>query len=401
MEGLDFNNILSAGEVDTLFQEPEDTTEEETSAEKGSKAPDEHGDTGNKTTETDSGELFGGLEEEPEKKEEKEPEQSESVGSGKETEGEGDSSTDGSGGSSPNENLYSSMADALAEDGVFPNLDEETVRNATDAESLSDLFEQEVLARLDDKTRRVAKALENGIEPTDVRKYENTLDFIHSIKESDLNEESEKGEQLRRNLIYQDYINKGYSAERAQKLTQRSLDNGTDVEDAKDALQGNLEFFQKAYDNLLQEAEQEAQAAKAERKKQTEKLKDGIMKDKSVMGDMDISLDMRRKTFDNITKPVYRDPETGEYLTALQKYESEHRADFLKYAGLFYTLTNGFKDFKSFTKGQVKTEVRKGLRELEAKLSNTKRSSDGSLKMVSTVKDDPESYFGDGFRLDI
>lgn len=69
--------------------------------------------------------------------------------------------------------------------------------------------------------------------------------------------------------------------------------------------------------------------------------------------------------------------------------------------GLFYTLTNGFKDFNSFTKGKVRKEVRKGLRELEHTLNNTSRSSDGTLKMVTNAKDDPYSYIGKGVRLDI
>jgi len=116
---------------------------------------------------------------------------------------------------------------------------------------------------------------------------------------------------------------------------------------------------------------------------------------------MEISSDLRKKAFDNIAKPIYKDPETGEYLTALQKYEMEHRGDFLKYAGLIFTLTDGFKDFESFTKGKVKKEVRKGLRELEQTLNNTRRATDGSLRMVSGVNDDPESFISKGMKLDL
>ena len=125
------------------------------------------------------------------------------------------------------------------------------------------------------------------------------------------------------------------------------------------------------------------------------------MEDKQLMGDMEISKDVRKKVFDTISRPVYKDPETGEYLTALQKYEMENHADFLKYVGLFMTLTNGFTDFKSFAKAEVKKEMRKGLRELEQTLNNTKRSSDGSLKMVTSATEDPDSYLGAGFKFDL
>ena len=114
---------------------------------------------------------------------------------------------------------------------------------------------------------------------------------------------------------------------------------------------------------------------------------------------MDISQDLRKKAFECISKPVYKDPETGEYLTAIQRYEQEHPVEFIKYIGLFMTLTNNFKDFESFTKGKVKKEVRKGMRALEQTLNNTRRNSDGSLRMVTKANEDPESIIPSGFKL--
>ena len=140
---------------------------------------------------------------------------------------------------------------------------------------------------------------------------------------------------------------------------------------------------------------------KANRQAEAEKLKESIMKDKQLFGDIELSNDIRKKAFDTISRPVYKDTETGRYMTALQKYEMENRADFLKYTGLIYTLTNGFKDFDSFTKGKVKREVNKGLRELEQTLNSTRRNSNGSLKMVTSAKEDPESFIGRGLSLDI
>ena len=396
MEALGFDNIMGAEEIDSLFSDSEETLPGETGEEKGEKQvedakdPEENSDTTDKeTTEVDPEDLFG---EDGEGK-------PESVGSGKETEGKGDSSTEDGGGTSP-KNFYSSIANAMAEDGIFPNLDEEALSKVVDAETLSEAIEAEIKARYDEGQQRVLNALKNGVEPTAINNYENTLNYLASIKDSDLMAENEKGEQLRSRLIYRDFINKGMSPEKAQKLTQRSIDAGTDVEDAKEALQSNKEFFQDAYDQLLKEAEANAEAEKAERKKQQEKLKDSILKDKTIMGDMEIGQDLRKRVYDNITKPVYRDPETGEYLTAIQKYELEHKAEFLKFAGLFFTLTDGFKDFKSFIKGEVRKEKKKGLRELEQVLSNTRRDANGNLKLVTTQKDDPESFM-DGFKLDI
>ena len=393
MEGLSLNNILGEQEIDTLFTTPEEEAQEETvSQEEDTQLRD---DTEPQEKKEESDNTADAVDpDEPQSK------QQESVGSeskeGKEKE---DTTTDNDSGTSPN-NFYSSIANAMAVDGIFPNLTEDVIKGATDAEAFSDLIEKEVNARLDDKQQRISKALENGVEPTDIKRYENTLNYIASITDSQISEEGERGEQLRRNLIYQDFINKGMAPDKAQKLTERSIDAGNDIDDAKDALQSNKEYFSDAYNSLLKDAEEKAEAARQERAKQATKLKEDILKGKQLMGDMEISSDVRKKVFDNITRPVYKDPETGEYMTAIQKYEMEHRADFLKYAGLMYTLTNGFKDFDGFVKGKVKKEVRKGLKELEHTLNNTSRDQNGNLRMVTSRKEDPNSYLGKDFKLD-
>lgn len=397
MEALSFDNILGENEIETLFVDPEDnevvdeptkTEEEEVIDTPDSK--DDKPKEKNKTTEVvDPETLF-------------EEETPESVGSGKDKEGKEDTVTDkGSDGTSPNDNFYSSIANALAVDGIFPNLDDETVKKAVDAETFSDLIEAEVNARFDEKQQRISKALENGVEPTDIKKYESTLDYINKITDADIAEESEKGEQLRYNLIYQDFLNKGMSADKAKKYTDRTINAGTDVEDAKEALQSNKEYFSGEYNRLLQEAQQQADEDKAERSKQAKQLQTSLLKDKNLFGDMEISNDVRKKAFETVSKPVYRDPETGDYLTALQKYEIEHRADFLKYTGLIFAMTNGFKDFDSFAKGKVKKEMRKGLRDLEKTLNNTSRSKDGNLKMITNQREDPDSFISKGMKLDL
>lgn len=394
MEGLSFDNIMGEQEIETLFTDPEEDTSPETPEEKEKEPSDAEGENkeNNNTTEVvDPESLF----------EDEGKETPESVGSGKDNkEGKEDTAPgEDSDGTSP-DNFYSSIANALAVDGIFPNLDEETVKKAVDAETFSDLIEQEIQARLDEKQQRVSKALENGVEPTDIKKYEGTLNYINTITDAALAEESEKGEQLRYNLIYQDFINKGMSPEKAKKYTDRTVDAGTDVEDAKEALQSNKEFFTNAYNNLLNDAQQKADEEKAERTKQAKQLETSLMKDKQLLGDMEIDNGIRKKAFELISKPVYKDPETGQYMTALQKYEMEHRSDFLKYTGLVFAMTNGFKDFDSFAKGKVKKEVRKGLKELEQKLNNTRRNSDGSLKMVTNQREDPDSFISKGMRLD-
>lgn len=386
-EELSLDNILGAEEVENLFVEDGETQDTPPANGEPPKKEEEPGKDEEETTEVvDVDNLF--------------TDTPESVGSGKENTEEKEDTTPKGDGTSP-KNFYSSIAKALKEEGIFPDLDDDGLSKVKDPEDFRNLIDQQIKAGLDERQKRIDEALNAGVEPTEIRKYENTISFLDSIKEENISDEGDKGEKLRKDLIYQDFINRGYSKERATREVQKSFNAGTDIDDAKEALKSNIDFFRDKYDELVNDAKSEAEQEERERKEQAEKLKSSILNDKDVFGDLSVDESTRKKIYDNIAKPVYKDPETGEYFTAIQKYEMENRTDFLKNIGLLFTLTDGFKNLDGLVKGKVKKEVKKGLRELEHTLNNTARTSDGNLKFVSGVDEDPESFIGKGWNLDV
>lgn len=387
MEELSLDNILGAEEIENLFVEDGETQDTPPANGEPPKKEEEPSNDKEETTEVvDVDNLF--------------TDTPESVGSGKENTEEKEDTTPKGNGTSP-KNFYSSIAKALKEEGIFPDLEDESLTKVKDPEDFRDLIDQQIKAGLDERQRRIDEALNAGVEPTEIRKYENTINFLGSIKEENISDEGDKGEKLRKDLIYQDFINRGYSKERAAREVQKSFNAGTDIDDAKEALKSNIDYFKDKYDELVNDAKSEVEQEEKERKEQAEKLKSSILNDKDVFGDLSIDKSTRQKVYDNIAKPVYKDPETGEYFTAIQKYEMENRTDFLKNIGLLFTLTDGFKNLDGLVKGKVKKEVKKGLRELEYTLNNTARTSDGNLKFVSGVDEDPESFIGKGWNLDV
>ena len=386
-EELSLDNILGAEEIENLFVEDDETQDTPPANGEPPKKEEEPSKDKEETTEVvDVDNLF--------------TDTPESVGSGKENTEEKEDTTPKGDGTSP-KNFYSSIAKALKEEGIFPDLDDDGLSKVKDPEDFRDLIDQQIKAGLDERQKRIDEALNAGVEPTEIRKYENTINFLDSIKEENISDEGDKGEKLRKDLIYQDFINRGYSKERATREVQKSFNAGTDIDDAKEALKSNIDFFRDKYDELVNNARSEAEEEERKRKEQAEKLKSSILNDKDVFGDLSVDKSTRQKIYDNIAKPVYKDPETGEYFTAIQKYEMENRTDFLKNIGLLFTLTDGFKNLDGLVKGKVKKEVKKGLRELEHTLNNTARTSDGNLKFVSGVDEDPESFIGKGWNLDV
>lgn len=376
-EELTLDNLLSSDEIENLFV---DNETQETPPETSEEKPDETGNEQekNETTEVDVDSLFT---------------TPEGVGSEDNKEEKEDTNPQGNG-SSPKNDFFSSTAMAFAEEGIFPDLDIEEVKKVTSAEDFKALMEKQMKAGLDDMQKRVTAAIEVGVEDSEIKRYENTFKYLDSLDDDAISDESEKGETLRKQLIYQDYINKGFSKERAAKAVDRSFAGGNDIEDAKEALKSNKDFFKSEYENLIEEAKAEQEKFENERKEQARKLKESILEDKKVFGEIEVDKATRQKVFDNISKPIHKDPETGEWLTAIQKYEMEHKTEFLKNLGLIFTLTDGFKNLDGLVKGKVRKEVKKGLAELEHTLNNTARTSGGALKFASGVDSDPESFIG-------
>lgn len=375
MEELDLDNILSGDEIVTLFEEPpKKEPKEEPKEEKKEETTDFDEDNPFRTS------------------------QKESVGSEDEDiQGKEDTDDKGISSSPKNKNFYSSITDALVVDGIFPDLDKETIQNVKTPEDFQKIIEEQINARFTEKEKRINEALNNKVEPSVVQQYESTIDYLNNINDDSLSAEDEEGENLRRQLIYNDYLNRGFSKTRAEKMVNDAIENGTDIDDAKDALQGVKDFYNNKYKEILDSAKENEEKLAEERTKQSENLKKSIMEDKNLYGDVDVDKATRTKIYDFITKPVHKDS-NGNYMTALQKYQSENTIEAMKNFAICYTLTNGFKDWSKLGSKQAKKEVKKGLANLEKVINSTSRNNDGSLGFVSF---DESSYLGQGMQLDI
>lgn len=366
-------SFLTSDEIDNLFMEGEGEEPVKGSQEEPSGPEEKAEETKTETTEIDPDTLF--------------EEQSESVGSDEEdVQGKKENTSATKSSTSPN-NIFSSIATAMVDGGVTPDLDASKV---TDAESLRAELDKYVSGLLDERQRRIEEALNNGVEADTIKSYENTINQLNSISEDYI--EDENNEEFRKRLIYQDFINKGYSKEEAEEEVEEILNAGTDIRKAKRALTNMKDFYRNQYQQIREEAKAQTAKEQEELKKNVENLKKEMLDNNTAFGDFEISKENRQKAFDAITKPVWKDPETGDYLTAIQKYERENRTDFMKKLGIVFALTDGFKSLDVMIKNKVNKAKNKAFADLETKLSNTRRDSYGNLEFASG-KEDPESFF--------
>ena len=379
--GLSFDNILGDDEISSLLFE-EGTQEETPPEEKKKEKETEEEETDDDTAEVDPDNMFG------------EPE---SVGSEEDIQGNKEETTKQK--SSTSSDFFSSIATAFVEEGLFPDLDKETISKIKTAQDLSDAIKEQMKAGLNEQQKRVAEALDNGAEPDQVRQYEGILGWLKE-QEANIEVEGDAGDDLRRRIIMQDYLNKGFKEDRAKAKVDKIFEDGIEVEEAKEALQSLKTFYNDGYQKYRDELKEQAKQEEEERKQKAERIKKSIIEENKLFGDIEISKQTRQKAFEAISKPVYKDPKTGDTYTAIQKLELDNSEDFLAKLGLLYALTDGFTSINGLVEKKVKKEVKRGFSELERKINNTSRNSDGSLNFASGVSDE-NSFIRKGMKLDV
>lgn len=304
--------------------------------------------------------LFGGTEEI----------QPESVGEEENNKDGKNAATDDGDGSSPKDNVYSSFAKALKGDGFFQSLDDKLIESITDGDSFAEAFEKEINSRLEDEVRRFKEATDAGVSVDDIQYFTGIISRLSSIKEEDLTAETEDASKLRQNIIYQDYINRGFSKERALREVKRSVEGGNDVDDAKEALESNKQFYQDKYDDLVAEGKAKVEAERKRIKQEAENFKKEILGEEKLFGSIEVDKTSRRKAYDVMTRIVDQD-EDGSPRTAVQKFADENPAKFRTILGLTWVLTDGFQKLGELMQGNIKKEVRSNLKAIGERISSS------------------------------
>ena len=389
--GLGFDNILGDDEVMSLFGD--NSQEEETKQEPEDNESSEKNDSEKEDTAevVNTGSFFGDDEDEDD-------EQPESVGSGEKNNKEHKEDTASEQGSGTSPDFFSSIATACVEEGIFPDLDEDTIKSIKSAADLKEAFDKQIEAGLTEQQLRIKQALDNGVEDSKIRQYETLLNYLDNLDDA-ISQEGDDADEARKRVIFQDYINKGFSKERAEKAVNKAFEDGTDKEEAEEALKSCKDFYKTGYKSLLDEAKKEADNQVREREQKALRIKKALIDDDiKFLGDMEITKTMRQKAYDAISKPVYKDSETGELMTALQKLEHDNGEEFMVKLGIMYVLTDGFKNVDSLINNKVKKEMKKGFSDLERKIKMPSRPIGGDL---SYVDNDGRVFLDKGIQLDI
>jgi hypothetical protein len=242
---------------------------------------------------------------------------------------------EGSDSSSPNlnetEQLYSNLAAEFKAKGILPGLDDTTsIKSMADIE---EAIKKQVDSRLTERQRVIEDAQKSGAPITEVSEKVNTIDKLKRVTPDFI--KSEKNVAFRKTAIAQDFIEKGYGEERAQAMAQRSIDAGTDVEDAEFALENLIKSEEANLAKIIDSAKQQESDSLKD-------IKSYIADTQEVIPGIQLNDSQKDELYNQITSDL------GNKENAfMQAQKADPIGSRIKLEALFY-LTGGLKDFSVF-----------------------------------------------------
>lgn len=290
--------------------------------------------------------------------------------------------------------LYKSLVNVLAEEGVLTEVAED--KEIKSVNDVIDLIKGEIsrqeFADLNDLQREAVEAYRAGI-PVEKFNKQKEIEFqLEGITDEVIAED----ENLRKQLIFQEFKLKGFSDDKAQKLTERSFNADEDIEDAKSALQ-SLKTNLKERFNEEKEALEQEKLAKIEREKNQQKtIKEKVFKTDEIIKGYKINEGLKKKIYSEIYNPTNINPHNGKRENNLMKYQRENPEEFMHKLYYLFTVTKGFEDFEYFQN----KEKTKGVRDLEDALKRSSHVRGGGDPSFLDDKDSFDFEIGDELIVD-
>lgn len=279
--------------------------------------------------------------------------------------------------------LYKSLASYLHDEGILSSVESSELEKIESIQDIANLISKEVkakeLADLTDLQKKAVEAFRAGIDIDDFKQQQTVEDNLDSITEDILTSDQE----LRKQLIFQDFKNQGFSDQKAQRLTDRSVDADDDIEDAIEALENIKKGVKERYQAELEFKRKQQEEADKKYQKTQDTIKKNILEKEELIKGVKLNEVARKQILSNMLNPVGKNPNTNVDENILMKDQRENE-DFNERLYTVYTLTKGFTDFSYFGK----KENSKTVQNIERALKNNQHINMGGSP---SFLDDPNS----------
>jgi hypothetical protein len=267
---------------------------------------------------------------------------------------------DGSDPTKDTSSLLFSFASTLVEEGVLPSLELKDNPIET-TEDLVQAIRREIKANefgdLTPLQKEAVEAFRNGIDVEKFVKNKERQTTLDTLTKDDIEDDLE----LRKQLIKEDFLSKGFSEDKSNKLVQRSIDLGEDLEDALDALEAQKKLSKLTLQKEIEQNRIAKELAEKQYTEELEKLKTTVYNETNeVIPGIKFNKNIADQVYESMTKVV--EEVGGQPINKIMKDRMKDPIGFEYKLHYLYTITKGFTDFSKLST-TAKTNAAKSFEE--------------------------------------
>lgn len=281
------------------------------------------------------------------------------------------------------ENL-SLFASALAEEGVISLPEGKDVKSYNDlVAAIQEEIKKNEFAGLNEKQKDYLNALSKGVSHDEYLKLSSKIEAVENITAESLKE----NEDLQKQLLVEDYISRGYSKEKAENLSQRSIDLNTLYEDSLESLNNKKESVKKEKEQTEKQRLADIENQKKQIVEIQEKIKKTVFDETAeVIPGIKFNKKVANEVYDALTKPAGYD-ENQQPITRAQKVRSEDPIKFEHTLNTLLVLTKNFTDFGAF---KTENNSKKAKEFVDKLTTSSSAQARGFTNYDSNAEDDLE-----------
>ena len=242
-----------------------------------------------------------------------------------------------------------SLASALYEDGILPNLDEENIPQ--DGQALANAVQKEIesgienfIHNLPEDLKVVLSNYKEGVPLNDLLENRSAQMRYNSINDEVLGEDTN----LQRQIITNDFKNRGFSDAKIKKYLDRFEDLGDLEEEAKSSLDSLKEFESQREEHIKQQTAQQKAAQEAQAQEMMKNIQNTVEEVTEIIPGVKINKRMRDKVFSSMTRAVDTD-QYGNPVNALMQKRAENPIEFEMKLHYLFNVTKGFEDWSAIS----------------------------------------------------
>ena len=248
----------------------------------------------------------------------------------------------------PSSSPFSSLAKLFQERGVISDLEgfdkTSTVEDFMD--TLQAKLQNGVTSEMTEEQRKYYEAVKAGV-PTDWYHDKTTiLNRLNSVKEDQLIADSDQAKQVRYNLIYNDFVSKGFEADEAKQMAIDQFQLGRDKELSKKAIASAKLKIQEEINLEVSTKQAEQEAAVKQKETVQAELKKRIYESIELLPGLKLTQIAKDKVYKTATTIVAYDEENRP-LTAMFKALKDNPVETQAVMSYLWSMTDGGKNINN------------------------------------------------------